>query len=118
MSNIIQFPNKVQESETSIGDEFVDLFEHSNPEVLKLWKEKAKAILEKYPDSPGAAALQLEIPAQLNEEEIESISVSINAYRELCEKGTRKVMLTMLSEIFVLQRELAELEVAASKQKN
>jgi len=84
---------------------------HSDKSVLQVWQALAKESIKKYPGVPDPSALSVMLPVHVSEENLSVISQDIQQYMQQYIDQVKGVMLEMLSDIIILQKEVAEKRV-------
>lgn len=113
LSNIKEF--KLRELEKILERNMT----HNDADVLALWKKFAKESFRKYPGAPNPSKnqLSLEFPACVSEKQRDNIVISIKAFLGDYQDDVQNVMLKMLGDIILLQKNVAE-DVVAKKRSN
>ncbi len=84
---------------------------HSNQNVLNLWQEMVKTMIKKYPGVPVPSSLNVLLPKQASQKDMDETSRHIQEYIQNYIDQVKTTMLDMLSDIIVLQKEVAEKRV-------
>jgi hypothetical protein len=104
LSNIREY--KIRKLERIFEEEM----KHPSEKVLKIWKKLAKESVRKYPGAPSPTAKELnfKLPASVTQQEANKISETISGFIINYQNDVQKVMMQMLEEIIILQKEVAE----------
>lgn len=88
---------------------------HSDHDVLTLWQALAKESIKKYPGVPDPGVLNVVLPSKVGQSDLDNISQNIQQYMQDYIDQVKTVMLDMLSDIIVLQKEVAEKRIEELK---
>ncbi|MBE8215015.1 MAG: hypothetical protein HAW62_01595 [Endozoicomonadaceae bacterium] len=111
MSNIIDL-QATRQFKIRQFDHFIEenLY-HPNPLIEAIWKNLSRETMKKYPGIPQPGPLELQLKNKLSIQDQDILSQNISDYIENYIQKIRKIMLEMMSDIILLQREIAEQHV-------
>ncbi len=88
-----------------------DNLHHSDPDVQSLWRNLSKSTMEKYPGIPEPALLELKLNKTLTPQDEALLSENVTEYLHDYIEQVRYIMLEMISDIILLQRDIAEQQI-------
>ena len=86
---------------------------HDDENVLEIWQTLVKEYINKYPGVPSpSGTLNLVVPIETEQALLDIIAADIEQYIQEYVSDVKRMMLNMLGDIILLQREVAEKRVS------
>ena len=81
---------------------------HPDEDILLLWKSMAKESIRKYSGAPRPGVLDIFLPEETKKEDMDRIAQDVQNYMQSYVDNVKEMMLDMLGDMVILQKELAE----------